>query len=417
MKRDGLTAAISCAGAFVKWIITGVAIGLICGAAGALFAHSVNWATSFRASHDYLIWLLPIGGLFIAGIYRLAKLPLSTGTDRIITSVRTQEKVPVAMAPLIFISTVATHLLGGSAGREGAALQLGGSIAAWLGDMAPHRRDDRRIFELCGMAALFSALFGTPFTAAIFVMEVVDVGAIYYRALLPCAASAVTASLLAAKMGVHAEVFPLAQSLAATCAPEILRAAFLAALCALVAILFCKTMHAAPKLLKKILPNEFARIFAAGAAIALITMISGSRAYNGGGMDIIARALTAGEAKPWAFAAKIGMTALTLGAGFKGGEIVPSFFVGATFGCAVGGLIGLNPVLGAAIGLVAVFCGVTNAPVASVILSAEMFGSEYLPFFGVAAAVSFMLSGHVSLYHTQNFINRKLGLEAPEDKG
>jgi H+/Cl- antiporter ClcA len=417
LKRDGLLVGAGYARAFVKWLIAGAAIGLVCGAVGALFAHGVNWATGMRIGHDWLIWLLPVGGLFIAGAYRLAGLPLSTGTDRIFTSVRTQEKVPVVMAPLIFISTVATHLLGGSAGREGAALQLGGSLAAWLGDSVPHRRDDRRIFEICGMAAVFSALFGTPFTAAFFVMEVVDVGAFYHRALFPCVVSSVTAGLLAAKMGVHAEVFPLAQSMASICAPELLRAAALAALCAVAAIIFCAVMHVTPKLLKKILPNDFARIFAGGAVIALITMLSGSRAYNGGGMDIIASALNAGEAKPWAFAAKIGLTALTLGSGFKGGEIVPSFFVGATFGCVMGGLLGLNPALGAAIGLVAVFCGVTNTPVASLILSVEMFGAEYLPLFGVAVAVSFMLSGHVSLYHTQNFVGRKLGFEYSEKQG
>lgn len=414
LDRKELAAAAGYIRAFIKWAFTGAVIGLVCGAVGALFAHGVNLATNLRARHDWLIWLLPLGGLVISGLYRLAGLPLSTGTDRIIESVRTQEKVPVAIAPLIFVSTVITHLMGGSAGREGAALQLGGSIAAWIGDKAPHHRDDRRIFELCGMAALFSALFGTPFTAAFFVLEVVDVGALYYRALLPCAAAALTASILAAKMGAHAEVFPLAEAMAVADVPSLLRAGALAILCAIAAIIFCNVMHVAPKILKKLIPNDFARMFAAGAVIVCITVASGSRAYNGGGMDIIERALMHGEAKPWAFAAKMGLTALTLGAGFKGGEIVPSFFVGSTFGCVMGAVLGLEPALGAAIGLVAVFCGVTNTPVASLILSVEMFGAEYLPFFGLAVAVSFMLSGHISLYHSQTFISRKLGFEYSE---
>jgi len=411
MKREDILIGTGYLRAFLKWAVTGVFIGLVCGFVGSVFAHGVSIATNIRISHDWIIWLLPVGGLAIAGIYRLARLDISTGTDVIVKSVRTQEKVPFAMAPLIFASTVITHLFGGSAGREGAALQLGGSIAAWIGDHLPHKRDDRRIFEMCGMAALFSALFGTPFTAALFVLEVINVGEFYYRALFPCAISALTASILAAKMGVHAEVFAIAENMAVLAAPDILRVIALASLCAVVDIIFCNVMHVSPRIFKKLIPNDFVRIFSIGALIAVITMISGSRAYNGGGMDIIEHALMEGEARPWAFAAKIAFTALTLGSGFKGGEIVPSFFVGATFGCVMGGLLGLNPALGAAIGLIALFCGVTNTPVASLVMSVEMFGAEYLPFFGITVAVSYMLSGHVSLYHAQTFISRKLGFE------
>ena len=413
VKMEYIKSRADCIRAFGKWFVVAVIIGIVCGLAGALFAHGVQMADSLRRANDWLIWLLPVGGLVIAGLYKISHLELYTGADDIMRSVRTQEKVPIAMAPVVFVSTVITHLLGGSAGREGAAQQLGGSIGAWMGDHVPHKMDDRRIFELCGMAALFAALFGTPFTAAFFVLEVMRVGEFYYRALFPCAISALTAALLAGKLGVHAEVFAIAENMAALDVMTIIRAIVLAALCAFVGVIFCNTMHLAPKIFKKLIPSDFLRIFAAGLVIAAVTMISGTRDYNGSGMSVVSRALLEGQAAPWAFALKIFFTGLTIGAGFKGGEIVPSFFIGATFGCFMGGILGINPALGAAMGLIAVFCGVTNTPAASLILSAEMFGAEYLPLFGVAVAVSHMLSGHVSLYHAQTFKGRKLGFEIP----
>ena len=220
--------------AFVRWMLTAVFIGLLCGAVGALFAMAVEWATETRTAHGWLLYLLPLGGLCIAGLYRLLRLPLSVGTDEIITTVRTQGRVPVQMAPAIFLSTTLTHLLGGSAGREGAALQLGGSIGAAVGDLTHPKEDSRRIFELCGMAALFSALFGTPLTAAIFVLEIIEVGRLNYRALLPCIASAVTAQLTARALGAPLDSFPLAAGLQAITPLSVVQAAGLGVALALV---------------------------------------------------------------------------------------------------------------------------------------------------------------------------------------
>ena len=395
---------------FLRWVIAAAIVGAACGLAGALFAMGVEEATHLRQHNPWLIYLLPAGGLMIAGLYRLLKLPLSLGTDEIILTVRTQGRVPLAMAPAIFISTVMTHLLGGSAGREGAALQLGGTIGAALGDLThPDRaRDDRRIFELCGMAALFSALFGTPFTAAVFVLEIIEVGRFNHRAFLPCVVSAVTAKLVALGVGAPVEAFPLAAGLAQVGALTVLQSAGVGIACGVVAILFCTVMHFDNKLMKKWIPNDFVRIAVGGAAVIALALVVGSQDYNGGGMHVILSALQ-GNAVPFAFLLKILFTAVSLGSGFKGGEIVPSFFVGATLGCTVAGLIGLNPALGAAVGLISVFCGVTNAPLASLLLSVELFGTEYLPLIGTGLAVSFMLSGHFSLYHAQLFAQPKLG--------
>ncbi|MBE5802812.1 MAG: chloride channel protein [Clostridiales bacterium] len=395
---------------FVRWSLTGVLIGILCGLAGGLFAIAVEWATHFRGEHGWLLYLLPAGGLVIAGLYRAMRLPLNIGTDQIIETVRTQDKVPILMAPAIFLGTVLTHLLGGSAGREGAALQLGGSIGAAVGGITrpDPKQDVRRICELCGMAALFSALFGTPLTATLFVLEIVEVGKFNTRALLPCMMSAVTASLAAKAIGAPAELFPLAGGLVQTNALTVLQTAGLGVVFALASILFCVVMHTGGKLMRKWLSNDFLRIVIGGAAVIGLTLLTGTRDYNGGGAHVIVEAL-GGHARPEAFALKLLFTAVTLSAGFKGGEIVPSFFVGSTLGCVTAPLLGLPAGLGAGLGLVSVFCGVTNAPLASLLLSIELFGSEYLPLFGVAAAVSFMLSGHFSLYHSQVFVQRKLG--------
>ena len=215
MLRKQLHASLLYIVTFLRWVVTGVLIGALCGLVGAVFALAVEGVTHLRQHHDFLLYLLPLGGLVIAGLYRLLRLPLSLGTDEIITTVRTQGHVPVLMAPAIFLSTVLTHLLGGSAGREGAALQLGGSLGAYVGDLTHPKSDSRRIFELCGMAALFSALFGTPLTAAVFVIEIIEVGRINYRAFLPCVVSAVTAALMARLVGVPGEPRYLADRLQA----------------------------------------------------------------------------------------------------------------------------------------------------------------------------------------------------------
>ena len=394
--------------AFARWTLIAVLIGAVCGVIGGVFALAVEHATHLREQHPWLLYLLPAGGLIIALVYRAMKLPLSLGTDEIITTVRTQGGVPVLMAPAIFIATTLTHLFGGSSGREGAALQLGGSLGAAIGRLLRPKEDLIRICQLCGMAALFSALFGTPLTATIFVLEIIEVGRIYERAMLPCLVSAVTAMLCARAVGVHKEPFFLAAGLQAVNAAALLQALGLGVICAVTAILFCMVMHFSGKRVRRLIRNDFLRIAAGGAAVILLALVLGTRDYLGGGMQVIFAALD-GSTHPEAFLLKILFTAVTLSCGFKGGEIVPSFFIGATLGCAAAPLLGMPAQLGAGLGLISVFCGVTNAPIASLMLSIELFGAEYLPLFGVSALTAFMLSGHISLYHAQLFTEPKLG--------
>ncbi len=394
---------------FFLWVVVAGITGLIGGFIGSLFHLSVEYATNFRIENDWIIFMLPLGGVLIICLYKIFKLGSNIGTNLVIDSIRTDGKVPFSMSPLIFISTVITHLFGGSAGREGAALQLGGSIGSQVGKILHLDEKDMHLITLCGMSGVFSALFGTPLTATFFAMEVISVGVIYYSSFIPCIVSSIVAykvSLLFCLEPVrfNINVIPNFST------ENIIKVAILGALCALVSIIFCETLHKTNKFLSNVIKNDYIRIICGGLAIVALTFIVGCRDYNGAGMDIIANAIN-GQAKPEAFILKIIFTAITISVGYKGGEIVPTFFIGATFGCVVGRLIGLDPRLGAAIGLVALFCGVVNTLITSVILSIELFGSGALILFAVACGVSYMLSGYFSLYSSQKIVYSKLKAE------
>lgn len=392
--------------ALFKWGGIAVVTGLICGVVGSVFHISVEKATEWREEAGWLLYLLPVAGLLIPLIYKALRVPTHTGTNEVFQTVMRDGDVPLALAPAIFAGTFLTHLFGGSAGREGAALQLGGSMARTAAKILKLDAEDTAICVVCGMAALFSALFGTPLTATFFTMEVVHVGTFYYASLLPC----VTASLVALGVGKLFGVAPVAFALSNVPALSVITAlqtAGLGALCALVAIAFCVLMHFSHTHFTKWLPNEYLRIAVGGAAVLLLTLVCGTRDYNGAGMGVIESAVR-GFARPEAFALKMLFTALTIGAGFRGGEIVPTFFIGATFGCVAGGLLGMDAGFAAAVGVVAVFCGATNTPVASILLGLELFGAAGLPLFALAAAVSFLLSGYFSLYGSQRIDCSKL---------
>lgn len=391
---------------FFKWIIIALIVGCIGGSIGSIFHKSIDAATKLRSEKPWIIWLLPIGGLLIAFIYRMSKKSGHIDTNRVLKAARSDEKVPLVMAPLIFVSTVITHLFGGSAGREGAALQLGGSIGYNLGKVLRLSQEDMHIIVMSGMSSVFAALFGTPLTAAFFALEVVSVGVIHYAGLVPCIISSFAAYKIALQFGISPTHFDFV-NLQSVSIEVMSKAIVLAILCAVLSILFCVSIKKCETFMKKYLPNAFIRAFVGGVVIVLLTILVGTYDYNGAGMDIIIRALK-GETRPEAFVIKIIFTAITIAAGFKGGEIVPSFFIGSTFGCLVGGLLGLHPGFGAAIGFVSMFCGVVNCPVASIMLALEAFGSESILIFAAACGVSFMMSGYFGLYKSQKIIYSKL---------
>ncbi|MGN0107954.1 MAG: chloride channel protein [Hominilimicola sp.] len=393
--------------AFLKWGLIAIIIGGIGGIVGALFHTSVNYANMFFAKYDKLILLLPVGGLVIVALYKKCRMLENKGTDSVIASIRSHKGVPFALAPLIFISTVITHLLGGSAGREGAALQLGGSIGSSIGKLFRLDKKDMHMVIMCGMSGVFSALFGTPVTAAFFALGITSIGIIYYSGLVPCLISSLTAYLITVLAGIEPTYFPMIY-VPAVSVITILQTILIAVLCAELSIIFCTVMHYTARYMRIWFKNPYIRIFVGGLVIVALTYILGTRDYNGAGMNIIENAVTGAYVKNWAWALKIVFTAITIGAGYKGGEIVPTFFIGATFGCAVARLIGITPGFGAALGMISMFCGVLNCPVASIILSIEVFGSQGLILFAIAAGVSYMLSGYYGLYSSQKIMYSKL---------
>lgn len=389
---------------FMKWMIIAIICGLLIGAVGVLFSYSLSYVTKTRLKYPIIVFLLPLSGLLIVALYRMSGVRQSKGTNMVISSVRSTEKVPMKMAPLIFLSTALTHLFGGSAGREGAALQLGGSIAAQIGRIIKLDEKDMHIITMCGMSAAFSALFGTPITAAIFPLEVISVGIMYYAALVPCALASTIAAALAAALGCKGEHFiiPQIEALAFNSAWKVI---VLAILCALIARIFCHTLHYVNELFRMYLRNQYLRIFWGGCIIVILALLFGYE-YLGAGMDMIEKSIE-GEVIWQAFLLKIIFTSITLGCGFKGGEIVPSFFIGATFGALIGSILGIPVGFSAAIGLMSVFCGVTNCPITSLLLSFELFGFVSTAYFLLADTISYMLSGYESLYHEQKIMYSK----------
>lgn len=390
---------------FLKWSIVATVVGLVGGLVGSLFHISVDFVTEARTNNAWLLYLLPLGGVLIVAISRICRAVGVMNTNKVIDAVRTNSGVPFIMGPLIFVSTVITHLLGGSAGREGAALQLGGSIGYKIGKIFKLSSRDLHIVVMSGMSAVFTALFGTPLAATVFAIEVTSVGVMYYVALVPCIIASFAAILVANKFGIPPVSFSF--DFGQISGLVMVKAVVIAIICGIVSIIFCTSIKKGEKYFKKYIKSEIVRAFTGGVLIVLLTLILNTKDYNGAGMDIIVRAME-GTANPEAFILKIIFTVITISAGFKGGEIVPTFFIGSTLGCVLGSILGLDCGTGAALGFVGMFCGVTNCPVASVFLAIEVFGAEWALIFGVVCAVSYMMSGYTSLYKSQKIMYSKL---------
>lgn len=389
---------------FFKWLIIGSFIGILVGLVGTLFYYCIETVTDLRKSHSFIIWLLPLGGIAIVQFYKAMGYPDDKGTNLVISTARDGEKMSIRHTICIFVASVITHMLGGSSGREGAALQIGGSIGSQFGRIFRLDENDRKIIVMCGMSACFSALFGTPVTATVFALEVCIVGSVQYSALVPCIISAVSAMKTA-------EFFNVSDFHLKVDVPEYSiinygKIIILAVLCAVVSCIFCGAMKITSKYYKKI-KNKNLRAFIGGLIVAVLTFATGTFMYNGAGGDVIEKAFDE-KLPPEAFILKIIFTALTLSAGFKGGEIVPVFFIGSTFGNLMAGILNMNYSICSAVGMVTVFCGATNCPLASIILSIELFGSKGFIFYAMGCCIAFMMSGYQSLYSSQKFRYSKI---------
>lgn len=397
----------------LKWLFISITTGLIVGLFSVAFAYCMNYVTGFREEHVYIHLALPIAGLLIVALYKVTKKENEKGTNLVLTSISEEDDIPVTMAPLIFISTVITHLFGGSAGREGAALQLGGSIANSYGKVFKLNAADKKVIIMCGMSAAFAALFGTPMAAAIFALEVVSTGIMYYGALLPVIFSSLIASRFAADMGIHPESFHV------TDIPRFywftgLKAIALAVVCAVVSIFFCYCLKKVKHILADKFENAYVRVVVGALIVIGLNVLLQTTDYMGAGVGVIERALE-GDVVPYAFLLKIIITAITLGAGFKGGEIVPTLFIGATLGSALGPVLGMSQSLCGAIGMTALFCGVTNCPIASLLISFELFGYQGVEYFLIAVAISYLMSGYSGLYGKQKMMYSKSSIGEREN--
>lgn len=390
----------------IRWMLMAVLTGLVVGAFSSVFSVCLKKVTELRTIHPVLLFGLPVGGVIIVFLYHLCGVEKDKGTNVLLTAVHEHEQdVPAYMAPLIFAATIITHFFGGSAGREGAALQMGGSLGNTIGKILRLEEGDRKILVMSGMSAAFSAVFGTPLAAAIFPMEMISVGIMHYAALVPCVFAAIVANQFAINMGINPEAFVI-KNIPDLTVGSCIKIIVLGILCAGLSVVFCLFLRSAGALYNKYIKNAYIKVITGGLLIILFTSLLGNFDYNGAGAELIARAIE-GNVPSYAFLMKMIFTSVTLAAGYKGGEIVPAFSTGATFGCLFGNLFGISPSLCAAVAMVAVFCGVTNCPIASMLIGFELFGFEGVGYLLIAISISYLFSGYKGLYKEQIIVYSK----------
>lgn len=393
---------------FIRWTVISLLMGSVCGLVGTAFGFGVAWAQGFFRAHEIMLYLMPVSGLLIAAVHQILHQVGNKGTNLILESISSTEKIKFTTLPCIFISTILSHLVGASAGKEGAALQIGGCIGNCLGDLFRMDERDKKVAIMSGMSGCFGAIFGTPLAASMFGMEVISIGVAYYAALVPCVFSAFIGATISKRLGLHGESFTILHI------PEFgLKPAFfiilLALFGALVSVCFCIVLHESGKLYKAKIQNIYVRILAASCIFIALTLIFG-RDYCGAGFNLVEEAME-GNIPYEAFLLKMIFTAAALGGGFKGGEIVPTLAVGAAMGAAFGNLTGFEPSLCAACGMLSLFVGVTNCPIATMFMGFELFGFSAMPYFAVTVAISFTLSGYYGLYSSQKFTYSKTKTE------
>jgi H+/Cl- antiporter ClcA len=388
-------------GHLLRWVVLGSLVGVLAGVASAVFLIALEWATEAFDDHGWLLYLLPVAGLAIGLVYHYGGGRAVEGNNLIIDEIHEpQAWVPRRMAPMVLVGTVVTHLFGGSAGREGTAIQMSGSLTDLASRVLRLGADERRIMLISAIAGGFGAVFGVPLAGAVFGLEVQSVGRVHYEALVPCLAASVVGDLVVAGLGVEHTLTPdLGQvDLAWGLLGKVLLAGLVFGLAGLV---FSELTHGIKALFARWVPWAPARPFVGGWVVIALTLLVGTRAYNGLSIPLIELSLFDGDVPTWGFAWKVLFTAVTLGAGFVGGEVTPLFVVGATLGASLAGVLDVPQPLLAALGFVAVFAGAANTPLACTIMGVELFGAGAVPYVAAACVVSYVFSSHRGIYGTQ----------------
>lgn len=393
----------------VEWIGLGVLVGLVCGGASAAFLIALDWATQTREAEPRLIYALPVAGLLIGAIYERLGASIKGGNNLIIDTMHDAgPTIPLRMAPLVLLGTVLTHLFGGSAGREGTAVQMGASLADQLAHRLRLTKGLRLQLLAAGVAGGFASVFGTPIAGTVFGLELVWLGRLEYHALVPALVAAVVGDLTTRGLGVEHTPYPAVPSLALT--PLVLvKWLVFALLVAAVTVAFIELTHRLKGRLEQQIPRLPLRMALGGVAIVVLWQAFGTRDYLGLGVPMIVRAFTDPELPAYAFVAKLLFTVVTLSAGFLGGEVTPLFFVGATLGNVLGRALELPLALAAGVGLAAVFGAAANTPLALSIMAVELLGAPVLPHVAIVVVVAYLLTGHRGIYPSQRLWRGKAG--------
>ncbi|EGT3617330.1 voltage-gated chloride channel protein [Clostridium perfringens] len=400
LKRINSNNTIILGKTFLKWLLIGSLIGIFIGGVIAAFLKSLEWATDYRINHGWVLFLLPIGGALVSFLYYKFGRNSVKGNNLIIENINEYcGDIPLRMVPLVFFGTVVTHFFGGSAGREGTGVQIGASIAETIGKLLKLNEEDSKIMLMAGVSGGFSAIFGTPLAGTIFGLEVSVLGKMSYEALIPSFFASIVGNEVVKRLGVHHshyEVFGVPSF-----SVIILLKIIISAICfGLASKLFSQLTHKLKEIFSNKFKNTSLKSFLGGCIVILLVYIVGSRKYLGLSLPLLSEAFT-GHVAPLDFLGKLIFTSITLGAGYQGGEVTPLFVIGSTLGNTLSGILNLSPSFLAALGLVGVFAGATNTPIASFVLGLEMFGLSGAPYLFMACAISYIFSGHTGIYSSQ----------------
>lgn len=389
-----------------RWLLYGSLIGLATGTASALLLNTNDLLTNLRQANPGLILLLPAGGVVIGYMYQYYGKGSSKGNDLVFEHIHHgQGEVPKRMGPMVFLSTFITHLVGGSTGREGAAIQMGGSIATGIQQLLRVEEIDRRILFLASISGGFGSAFGAPLTGTIFGLEITAPGKIQFKAFVPCFVASYVGHIVTSAWGVTHEHHVI-ETVPAYGTATVLKVIALAIIFGFLSVLYSQLRHGVERYGKGYLTTPILRGLVGGIAILALTYLVGSRDYLGRGLPMVEQAFT-GQVPPLAFLLKLVFTAVTMGSGFRGGEVIPLFFMGSTLGNTLAPLFDLPVSFMAALGMIAVFCGAANAPLACFFLALEFFGGDAMIYFFIACLVSYIFSGHHGIYSSQKIYEPK----------